>query len=130
VIIVDASVITDVLLQARDARPIEERLFEGGQTLHCPHLLDIEVALAIRRHTINGQIDIARGRTAVAMLGALPLNRYPHSVLLARIWDLRDNVTAYDATYIALAETLRAPLITRDRRLAGAAGHWAQIELV
>jgi predicted nucleic acid-binding protein len=67
------------------------------------------------------------GRLALA---DLPLRRYPHDFLLPRIWDLRNNLTAYDAAYVALAEALDAPLLTRDRRLAAAAGHRAQIELV
>jgi len=66
----------------------------------------------------------------VADLADFPLRRYPHDLLLPRIWDLRNNLTAYDATYVALAEALDAPLLTRDRRLAAAAGHRAQIELV
>jgi predicted nucleic acid-binding protein len=63
-------------------------------------------------------------------LADLPLTRYPHGLLLPRIWDLRHNLTAYDAVYVALAEALRAPLVTRDHRLAGASGHRARIELV
>ena len=94
------------------------------------HLIDVEVAHAIRRYAISGQIKGDRGRAAFAILAALPLSRYPHGFLLPRIWDLRNNLTAYDAVYIALAETLQVPLITRDRRLAGAAGHRARIELV
>ena len=129
-IVVDASTLVEVLLRARDAQAIEDRLFENGQTLHAPHLIDVEVAHAIRRYAISGQIKGDRGRVALAILAALPLNRYPHGFLLPRIWDLRNNLTAYDAVYIALAETLQVPLITRDRRLAGAAGHRARIELV
>ena len=129
-IVVDASTLVEVLLRARGAQAIEDRLFENGQTLHAPHLIDVEIAHAIRRYAISGQIKGDRGRAAFAILAALPLNRYPHGFLLPRIWDLRNNLTAYDAVYIALAETLQVPLITRDRRLAGAAGHRARIELV
>ena len=129
-IVVDASTLVEVLLRARDAQAIEDRLFENGQTLHAPHLIDVEIAHAIRRYAISGQIKGDRGRAAFAILAALPLNRYPHGFLLPRIWDLRNNLTAYDAVYIALAETLQVPLITRDRRLAGAARHRARIELV
>jgi predicted nucleic acid-binding protein len=129
-IVVDASALVEVLLRTRDAQAIEDRLFEDGQTLHAPHLLDIEVAHAVRRYAINGQIDREGGRAALAILAALPLNRYPHGFLLPRIWDLRNNLTAYDAVYVALAETLEVPLVTRDGRLARAAGHGARIELV
>ena len=129
-IVVDASAIVEVLLRTRDGQAIEERLFEDGQTLHVPHLVDIEVAHAVRRYAISGQIDGERGRIALAVLADLPLNRHPHAFLLPRIWDLRNNFTAYDSVYVALAEVLQAPLLTRDRRLTSAAGHQARIELV
>ena len=96
---------------------------------HAPHLLDVEVAQVIRRYAPNGEIDSDRGRAALADLADFPLHRYPHDFLLSRVWDLRNNLTAYDAVYIALAEALDAPLLTRDRRLAAAAGHHAQITL-
>jgi predicted nucleic acid-binding protein len=92
-------------------------------------LLDVEVAQAIRRYAASGEIDSERGAMALADLADFPLRRYPHDFLLPRVWDLRNNVTAYDAAYVALAEVLDAPLLTRDRRLAGAAGHRARIEL-
>ena len=77
-----------------------------------------------------GEIDDRRGREAMADLADMPIRRYPHDVLLPRVWDLRHNLTAYDAAYVALAEALDAPLVTRDRRLARAAGHGADIELL
>ena len=129
-IVVDASAVVEVLLRSRAGKLIEDRLFEQGQTLHAPHLLDIEVTQAIRRYALSGQIGEERGRTGLDVLANLPLNRYPHVFLLPRIWRLRNNLTAYDAVYVALAEMLAAPLITCDRRLAGAAGHRARIELV
>jgi predicted nucleic acid-binding protein len=82
------------------------------------------------RYAANRQIDAERGRTAQVSLADFPVQRYPHGVLLPRIWDLRINLTAYDAAYVALGEALGAPLLTRDRRLASAASHRAQIELV
>jgi predicted nucleic acid-binding protein len=130
VIVVDASALLEALLRTPAANVVEERLFAPRQTLHAPHLLDVEVAQVIRRYAANGEIDDARGRLALADLADLPLRRYPHDFLLPRIWDLRNNLTAYDAAYVALAEALDAPLLTRDRRLASAAGHHAQIELV
>ncbi|MEA2856413.1 MAG: hypothetical protein QOH98_734 [Methylobacteriaceae bacterium] len=129
-IVVDASALLEVLLRTSAARGVEDRLFGPGQTLHAPHLLDVEVAQVIRRYASNGEIDGERGRVALADLADLPLQRYPHDFLLPRIWDLRNNLTAYDAAYVALAEALDTPLLTRDRRLAAAAGHRAQIELV
>ena len=105
-------------------------MFEPSQTLHAPHLLDVEVAQVIRRHAANREIDAERGRMALADLADFPLHRYPHDFLLPRVWDLRNNLTAYDAMYVALAEVLDAPLLTRDKRLAAAPGHHARIELV
>ena len=109
---------------------MEDRLFAHRQTLHAPHLLDVEVAQVIRRYAANGEIDSARGRLALADLTDMPLRRYPHDFLLPRIWDLRKNLTAYDAAYVALAELLNAPLLTRDRRLAAACSPRLQIESV
>ncbi len=129
-IVVDASALLEALLRTQAAKAVEDRLFAPRQTLHAPHLLDVEVAQVIRRYAANGEIDGERGRLALADLADLPLRRYPHDLLLPRIWDLRNNLTAYDAAYVALAEALDAPLLTRDRRLAAAAGHHAQIELV
>jgi predicted nucleic acid-binding protein len=130
VIVVDASALLEALLRTPAAKAMEDRLFIPRRTLHAPHVLDLEVAQVIRRYAANGDIDGERGRAALADLVDFPLRRYPHDFLLARIWDLRNNLTAYDAAYVALAEALDAPLLTRDRRLAAAAGHHAQIELI
>lgn len=127
-IVVDASAVIEVLLRTPAAKALEDRLFAPRQTLHAPHLLDVEVAQVIRRYAAAGEIDSERGLTALADLTDLPLRRYPHDILLPRIWELRKNLTAYDAAYVALAEALDAPLLTRDRRLAAATGHRAQIE--
>jgi predicted nucleic acid-binding protein len=130
VIVVDASALLEVLLCTPAAKVLEERLFASGQTLHAPHLLDVEVAQVIRRCAANGEIDAERGRMALADLADFPVRRYPHDFLLPRVWDLRNNLTAYEAVYVALAEALDASLLTRDRRLAAAAGHYARIELI
>jgi len=130
VIVVDASALLEVLLRTPAAPAMDKRLFEPRQTLHVPHLLDVEVAQAFRRYVASGEIDAERGRVALADLTAFPLRRYPHDFLLPRVWTLRNNLTAYDAVYVALAEALDAPLVTRDRRLAAAAGHHARVELV
>lgn len=129
-IVVDASALLEVLLRTPTAPAVERRLFAPQRTLHAPHLLDVEVAQVIRRYAANRDIDSERGRMALADLADLALLRYPHDFLLPRIWSLRNNLTAYDAAYIALAEALGAPLLTRDRRLAASSGHRAQIELV
>ena len=129
-IVVDASAVLEALLRTPAARAVEKRLFEPFQTLHAPHLLDVEVAQVMRRYAANREIDAERARMALADLADFPLHRYPHDFLLPRVWDLRNNLTAYDAMYIALAEVLDAPLLTRDKRLASAPGHHARIELV
>lgn len=129
-IVVDASALLEALLRTSAAKDVEDRLFAPRQTLHAPHLLDVEVAQVIRRYVASGEIDSERGRMALTDLADFPLRRYPHDVLLPRIWDLRNNLTAYDAAYVALAEALDTPLLTRDKRLATAAGHRAQIELI
>ena len=109
---------------------MEERLFAPGETLHAPQLIDIETVQVLRRYAAGGDIDGARGRAAIDDLADFPMRRYSHDFLLPRVWDLRHTLTAYDAVYVALAEALDAPLLTRDRRLAAASGHHARVELV
>jgi predicted nucleic acid-binding protein len=128
-IVVDASAVLEVLLRSDRGKRLEERLLTGRQSLHAPHLLDLEVAQVLRRFAAAGVLRAERGREALADLEDLPLHRYPHDFLLPRIWDLRRNVTAYDAAYLALAETLVAPLVTCDARLASIPGHKARIEV-
>jgi len=130
VIVVDASALLEVLLRTSAAAAVERRLFDSGQTLYAPHLIDLEVAQVVRRYAATGELDVDRGREALADLAEFPLLRYPHDFLLPRIWELRSNLTAYDAVYVALAEVLGAPLLTRDRRLAAASDHHARVELV
>lgn len=95
-----------------------------------PHLIDVEVTQVLRRYAAAGEVDPNRCAAAIGDWMDFPLNRYPHDFLLPRIWTLRQNLTAYDAVYVALAESLDAPLITRDRRLAAAAAQHARIEIV
>jgi len=127
-IVVDASAMLEVLLGTGAGARIQERFFRSGETLHAPHLIDLEVAQVLRRYGAAGDLDPGRGAEALEDLADMPLNRYPHDFLLPRIWELRQRVTAYDAAYIALAEALDAPLVTRDVRLARATGHVARIE--
>jgi predicted nucleic acid-binding protein len=118
VIVIDASALLEVLLRTPAAKVVEDRLFAPRQTLHAPDLLDVEVAQVIRRYAANGEIDSGRGRMALTDLADLSLRCYPHDFLLPRIWELRNNLTAHDAAYVALAEALDTALLTRDRRLA------------
>jgi predicted nucleic acid-binding protein len=130
VIVVDASAVLDLLRRVPGADAIEFRLLASGDTLHAPHLIDVEVAQAARRLGAARQLDESRGGQLLADLVAMPIRRYPNGLLLDRVWALRDNLSAYDATYVALAEVLDAPLITRDGRLARTRGHKARIQLV
>ncbi len=98
--------------------------------MHVPAVLDLEVTQTIRRLCALREIPEKQGRLAVEDLEALAARRYPHGPLLPRIWQLRANLSAYDAAYVALAESLDARLLTRDRRLAKTRGHRARIDLV
>jgi predicted nucleic acid-binding protein len=129
-IVVDASVVVEFLMRTDRGRHAKDRLLGGRATLHAPHLLDIEIANALRRLHLAGQFEASRGHDALRDFSDLPINRYPHALLLGRIWELRANLTAYDAAYVALAEVLRAPLLTCDRRLARAPGHSARVEIL
>lgn len=129
-IVVDASAMLEALLGTQAAKRVEARLFAPQQTLHAPHLLDVEVAQVVRRYAATGEISSERGRAALGDLADFPLRRYPHDLLLPRVWELRHNVTAYDAVYVVLAEVLDAPLLTTDGRLATAARNHIRVELV
>lgn len=129
-IVVDASALIEVLLNTPSGSRITERLFDGQETLHAPCLLDIEVAQVLRRYALAGELTANRGLQAMEDLADFPLTRYPHDLFLPRIWELRHNVTAYDAAYIALSEALDALLLTRDAKLASATGHHATIEFI
>jgi predicted nucleic acid-binding protein len=128
-IVLDASAAVEWLLQTDVGRDIEKRIFSGNESLHAPHLLDLEVTQVLRRLARQEVISARRADEAVRDLFDLRVHRYPHFVLLPRIWQLRHNFSAYDAAYIVLAEKLGVPLLTRDRRLASE-GHAANIELV
>ena len=129
-IVTDASVVLELLLRTPASPAVESRLLDSGETLHAPHLLDVEVAQVLRRYATRGEISAARGRLALEVLSRCPITRYPHELLLPRIWALRTNMTAYDAAYVALAEALGASLLTRDDRLSKTSGARAKIELI
>lgn len=128
-IVLDASAVVDWLLQTSAGQSVEERIYSRNETLHAPHLLDLEVSQVLRRLALQGVVSAGRSHEALRDLLDLRVTRYPHSVLLPRIWQLRHNFSAYDAAYIVLAEKLGAALLTRDARLASASGHAAAIEL-
>lgn len=106
------------------------RALDPEEGLHAHHLLDLEVTHVLRRLVLQRQIPAARGFVALQDLRELVIERHSHEVLVSRTWELRDSMTCYDAAYVSLAEALRAPLLTCDRKLADAHGHTAIIELI
>jgi predicted nucleic acid-binding protein len=128
VLIVDTSAVLAGLAASEPPAGLLERLADAGD-LHAPHLIDTEILHALRRMTIAGQLSEERADDARTDFAELALIRYPHHPLSDRVWQLRHNLTAYDATFIALAELLEAPLITCDARLASAPGHQAHVDL-
>lgn len=128
-IVLDASVVVDLLLDIGAAPQLGRRLRSAGK-LYAPHLLDAEVGQVIRRQAQLGRVSASLARVALQDLLDLPLTRFPHEPLVLRAFELRDNLTFYDALNVALAEALEAPLLTRDAELANAPGHQARIELV
>src|SRR6266446_5789623 len=128
-IVLDASAAVDWLLQTSAGQNIEKRIYSRNETLHAPHLLDLEVTQVLRRLALQGVVSVHRADQAVRDLLDLRIARYPHLVLLPRIWQLRHNFSAYDAAYVVLAEKLGAALVTRDARLASASSYAAPVEL-
>jgi predicted nucleic acid-binding protein len=129
-IVLDASAVLEVLLQTPAGAPITGRLLDPRASLHAPHLLDLEVAQVLRRFVNQGKVDAQRAEQALQDYLALPLERYSHDLLVPRIWQLRHNLTAYDAAYVALAEVLGATLLTCDGPLSRASGHLAKVEVL
>jgi predicted nucleic acid-binding protein len=128
VIVADTSAIVDALI-GRPGQPDLLRRLQQASELHAPHLLDVEILHVLRRLLRTGALSPDRAADARHDFQDLAIVRYPHQPLSDRMWQLRDNVSAYDAAFLALAETLGVPLITCDARLAHASGHHAQVEL-
>ena len=128
-IVVDASTLATALtVDSADGDRVRHRL--RSERLVAPSLVDVEVVSAIRRSRRSGRLEERSARQALVDLMALRLRRLPHRPLLPRIWALRDNLTAYDAAYVALAEAIGAPLLTADRKLARAPGIECEVELL
>lgn len=127
-VVIDASAVAELLFNRPVAARLRERL-SGESELHAPHLIDLEVMQVLRRALRRGALTEAGAADALKDFKELRLTRYPHIPFLDRIWDLRANVTAYDAAYLVLAEVLDAPLVTTDGRLSRAPGLRAAVEV-
>lgn len=128
-IVLDASAMVEMLLRTPKGALIRQRMGSASGGIHAPHLIDVEVAHVLRRMVRTQAISVARASMALEILRDLDVTRYPSRNFLRRIWDLRDNFSAYDAAYVALAETLKAMLFTCDGRLNSAPGHNARIQV-
>jgi predicted nucleic acid-binding protein len=127
VLVADASALVDFLIRRRRlGDSVAERLSESG-IAHCPHLVDVEVVSSLRRLTRHGDLQTHVAERALELFTELRIQRYPLTLLLGRVWSLRENLSAYDAAYVALAEALDLPLLTTDKRLGQSRGHFAQI---
>lgn len=129
VAVLDASAVVELVLGTRSAAGIMQRISDPGISLHSPELLDLEVLHVLRRYERTGVVSAPRAGAAYRNLLDLDVRRHGHKPLLSRIWSRRHNLTAYDAAYVTLAETLAAPLLTTDRRLAGVPGLPVQVEV-
>lgn len=127
-IVVDAAAVVDALTMVHGSDALRADLAQGD--LHAPCLLDFEVASAVRGLTLGGHLSLARAEDTLTDFDALPMTRWPSApALRQRTFSLRDNLSAYDAAYVALAEALQCPLLTRDARLAGASGHSVEVRV-
>lgn len=129
-IVLDASALVELLLGTRRGERIADRIDDPEVSLHVPHLADVEVLQALRRYVREGELDRASAKAAIVDLRALDLERHAHEPLADRVWELRENLTAYDAVYVALAEALGARVLTCDARLARAPGMRDHMDLV
>jgi predicted nucleic acid-binding protein len=130
VIVLDASALVELLLHTSAGRVIVMRIAEPALGLHVPHLADVEVAQALRRYARDGEIDTLAAAAALEDLHAFDLQRHAHEPLLDRVWELRNKLSAYDESYVALAEALETVVLTSDGRLARAPGVTRRVEVV
>ena len=128
--VLDASGVVELLLNTASGRRLSARLLAETEGVHVPHLIDAEIAQVLHRFVLRELLDARSGAAALRRWQDFDVDRYPHEPLLNRVWELRANVTAYDATYLALAEALSMVFVTGDRRLARVPGARTAIELV
>jgi len=128
VIVVDAAAVVDALTAVDGSEDLRAAL--ADQDLHAPTLLDFEVVSALRGLTLRHHLTPARARDALSDFDALSIQRWPGAApLRLRAFSLRDNLSAYDAAYVVLAEALRCPVLTRDTRLGRSSGHDVEIRV-
>jgi predicted nucleic acid-binding protein len=128
VIVADGAALVDALTAVKGSEGLRAEL--AGEELHAPALLDFEVVSALRGLALGGQLSTARAHDALADFDSLPIQRWPSATALRlRAFSLRHNLTAYDAAYVALAEALNCPVLTRDARLAHSSGHSVEIRV-
>jgi predicted nucleic acid-binding protein len=130
VIVIDASAVLELLLRTGRADDVAATALTAEVRLHAPHLIDVEVIQALRRLVQLKQIGVDRAGQALDDFDQLLIERHSHRPLVARIWQLRESLTAYDGAYVALAEALEIPLLTCDAKLARSHGHGARIDVV
>jgi predicted nucleic acid-binding protein len=128
-LVVDASCLCEVLIGGPEAEAIRDRL-AADRDHAAPHIVDVEVFGVVRREHLRGRLDRTAATQAIEDLESWPGERFGHRLLLARAWELRENVRGWDAMYVALAEALNADLVTTDRRLAAASGPTCSIEAI
>lgn len=129
-LVLDASAALAAFLgTGTNAISIRARIEAPGESVHAPHLLDVEMLHALRSLVLRGAVLPGRSEEIREDFASLRWSRYSHEAFLDRIWDLKENLTAYDAAYVALAEVLSAPLVTTDARLARASGIRAEVEV-
>lgn len=126
-IVLDASAAIDSVLELGGRGEWASESIARTREIHAPHVIEVEFVSTLRRLARAGEIPARRGGQAIDDFSELPLTRYPTTLLLHRIWELRNALSAYDAAYVALAEALGLPLVTTDVRLARARGHRAEI---
>lgn len=129
-VVLDASVISELLVGSSVGIMAAEHAAAHAGNLHVPHLAVIETTSVLRAWARRGELPPGRAAAALEDLRDLPARRWPVEPLLVRVWELRENATAYDASYVALAEALAADLLTVDRRLARAMDGVARCRVV
>lgn len=129
-IVLDASLGVELLLADQFAPEINARIGENGGTIAVPEIFDLEVVQVFRRLLYQGHVSLDRTETALTLLATGPIKRFSHSLLRNRVWQLRHNLNAYDASYFALAETLNCALLTRDRKFLDVPGHSVKVDFI